>query len=180
MTPETLTRTNGATAQAADARPGFRLAGFALILGTATALLALVHITQGTSTVNATDILGLLLGNDDAETAAIVGASRVPRLVAGVLVGVALGVFVLHTVEIWLYAAIYLLLPTGLGFEEALYFSTVTYASVGYGDITLPQDWRVFGAIEGANGIILLGWSTAFFVSVVSRLRALEHDWLRD
>lgn len=97
-----------------------------------------------------------------------------------ILVGVALGVFMLHTVEIWLYAAIYLLLPTGLGFEEALYFSTVTYASVGYGDITLPRDWRVFGAIEGANGIILLGWSTAFFVSVVSRLRALEHDWLRD
>lgn len=92
MTPETLTRASSAVPQGADARPGFRLAVFGVLLGAATAFLALVHITQGTSTVNATDILGLLLGNDDAETAAIVGASRVPRLVAGVLVGVALGV----------------------------------------------------------------------------------------
>lgn len=92
MTPETLTRASSAVPQGADARPGFRLAVFGVLLGAATAFLALVHITQGTSTVDATDILGLLLGNDDAETAAIVGASRVPRLVAGVLVGVALGV----------------------------------------------------------------------------------------
>jgi len=44
--------------------------------------------------------------------------------------------------------------------------------------LTLSKSWRVLGAIEGANGVILLGWSTAFFVSIVSRIRALEHDWL--
>ena len=49
--------------------------------------------------------------------------------------------------------------------------------TVGYGDVTLPVQWRVLGAIEAASGVILLGWSTAFFVSVVSRIRALEHDW---
>jgi hypothetical protein len=37
--------------------------------------------------------------------------------------------------------------------------------------------YATVGAIEGANGVILLGWSTAFFVSVVARIRALEHDW---
>jgi hypothetical protein len=63
-------------------------------------------------------------------------------------------------------------------FEDALYFSTSTYATIGYGDLTLSKSWRVLGAIEGANGVILLGWSTAFFVSIVSRIRALEHDWL--
>jgi iron complex transport system permease protein len=92
MTPETLIRAAPAAVGRADARPGFRLAVFGLLLGTATALLALVHITQGTSTVDAADIVGLLFGNDDDGTAAIVGASRVPRLTAGVLVGVALGV----------------------------------------------------------------------------------------
>ena len=30
------------------------------------------------------------------------------------------------------------------------------------------------GAIEGANGVILLGWSTAFFVAIVGRIRLLE------
>jgi len=95
-----------------------------------------------------------------------------------VIFGVAIGLFALHTIEIWLYAGLYLMLPTGKSFEEALYFSTVTYATIGYGDLTLPRDWRILGAIEGANGVILLGWSTAFFVSVVARLRALEHTWL--
>jgi len=96
-----------------------------------------------------------------------------------ILVGVGFGLFALHTLEIWAYALLYHLLQATKTFEEALYFSTVTYATIGYGDLTLRQEWRILGAIEGANGIILLGWSTAFFVSVVARLGALEHDWLR-
>jgi voltage-gated potassium channel len=94
-----------------------------------------------------------------------------------ILLGVAFGLFALHAVEIWTYAGLYHALTGWPRFEEALYFSTSTYATLGYGDVTLPRQWRVLGAIEGANGVILLGWSTAFFVSVVARLRALEHDW---
>ena len=58
--------------------------------------------------------------------------------------------------------------------ESALYFSTSSYATIGYGDLVLPRGWRVLGAIEGANGVILLGWSTAFFVAIVGRIRLLE------
>ncbi|WP_377369101.1 ion channel [Phenylobacterium ferrooxidans] len=39
----------------------------------------------------------------------------------------------------------------------ALYFSTVTYFAIGYGELTLAKRWRILGAIEGANGFILLG-----------------------
>lgn len=98
----------------------------------------------------------------------------------GVVVAIVLGLFALHSIEIWCYAVLYLLLGALGNFETALYFSTVSYASLGYGDILLARDWRLVGAIEGANGIILLGWSTAFFVSIVARIRALEHDWLDD
>jgi len=42
----------------------------------------------------------------------------------------------------------------------------------------LEGNWRLFGAIEAGNGLILFGWSTAFLLSVTSRLRLLEHDWL--
>lgn len=94
-----------------------------------------------------------------------------------ILVGVSFGLFTLHSVEIWAYAMLYDLLGATRSFEDALYFSTATYATIGYGDLTLTKSWRVLGAIEGANGVILLGWSTAFFVSVVARIRALEHDW---
>jgi Ni,Fe-hydrogenase I cytochrome b subunit len=78
------------------------------------------------------------------------------------LVGATLGIIAIHTVEIWIYAAFYLQLHSFGTFEEALYFSTSTYASIGYGDVLMPHAWRIFGAIEGPVGIIMLGWSTAF------------------
>jgi hypothetical protein len=90
------------------------------------------------------------------------------------IAGAAAGLFFLHAAEIWLYAAVYAVSGALGSFEEALYFSTSTYTTIGYGDVVLPMGWRVLGAIEGANGIILLGWSTAFFVAVVGRIRLLE------
>jgi len=95
-----------------------------------------------------------------------------------VIVVVMLGIFVIHTVEIWLYALVFLALGALPDFEKALYFSTSTFSSVGYGDLVLPPNWRVFGAIEAPNGLILIAWSTAFLISLMNRLRALEHDWL--
>lgn len=94
------------------------------------------------------------------------------------LLSAAIGIIALHTVEIWLYAALYLALESFSHFEEALYFSTVTYASIGYGDVLLPHQWRILGAIEGAAGIIMLGISTAFLVSLLTQLKLLSHDWL--
>jgi voltage-gated potassium channel len=94
------------------------------------------------------------------------------------LMGVAFGLFALHTADIWGYALLFYQLGATQTFESALYYSTATYSTIGYGDVILDQQWRILGAIEGGNGVILLGWSTAFFVSVVARLRALEHDWL--
>ena len=95
------------------------------------------------------------------------------------LLSASVGIIAIHTVEIWLYAAVYLQIGAFKDFEEALYFSTVTYASVGYGDMLLPHSWRVFGAIEGPAGIIMLGWSTAFLVSLLGQLKLFGHDWLK-
>lgn len=102
--------------------------------------------------------------------------SRFTRLT--LLLTATVGLFGIHTVEIWLYAALYLVLGAAYPFEEALYFSTVTYASIGYGDVLLIKEWRILGAIEGATGIMMLGWSTAFLVSLLAQMRLLGHDWL--
>jgi hypothetical protein len=91
---------------------------------------------------------------------------------------VVLGLVAIHSVEIWLYAAAFWAIGAVGDFETALYFSTVTFTTLGYGDIVLEGNWRLFGAIEAGNGLILFGWSTAFLLSVTSRLRLLEHDWL--
>lgn len=90
------------------------------------------------------------------------------------ILAAAFGLFVLHAIEIWAYAALYAVAGALRTFEEALYFSTSTYTTVGYGDVVLAPGWRLLGAIEAANGMILLGWSTAFFFAVVSRIRLLE------
>jgi Ion channel len=94
------------------------------------------------------------------------------------IVFVVLGLVAIHTVEIWVYAVVYYALTTLPDFEAALYFSTTSFTTIGYGDVVLDRNWRLFGAIEGANGLLLFGWSTAFLFSVTARLRTLEHDWL--
>jgi len=86
----------------------------------------------------------------------------------------AFGLFGLHSLEIWGWAGVYQWLGAFPNFEQALYFSTTTYVTIGYGDIVLPQGLRILGAIEGASGLILIGWSTAFFFSIVDRLKLLE------
>ena len=81
-----------------------------------------------------------------------------------------LGLFVIHGIEIWSYAALYLELGAVVDLRNAVYFSTITYAAIGYDDYVLNPDWQILAAIEGINGVILLGWSTGFFVTGVTRL----------
>ena len=97
---------------------------------------------------------------------------------ASLILIVVFGVFALHTIQIWLYASVYRALGEMHNFDEALYYSTVTFSTLGYGDVLLTPRWRLLGATEAANGLILIGWSTAFLISVTSRLKLLEHDWL--
>ncbi len=84
---------------------------------------------------------------------------------------VSLGLFVLHGIEIWLYAFLYLIIGSVDGLREAVYFSTITYGAIGYNDAAMAENWRLVSAIEGINGIILIGWSTAFFVTLIARMR---------
>ena len=98
----------------------------------------------------------------------------------GAILVAAFGLFALHSAEIWIWAGIYQLLGAFTDFEHALYFSTSTYVTIGYGDVVLPPGLRILGAIEGASGIILIGWSTAFFFSIVDRMKLLERSFDTD
>ena len=95
-----------------------------------------------------------------------------------IIVFVMISLLFIHTVEIWIYALTYHWLGALKDFETALYFSTSTFSSLGYGDVVLLPQWRIFAAIEAPNGLILIAWSTAFLISMMSRMRAMEHDWL--
>jgi len=95
---------------------------------------------------------------------------------ASILV-VVFGLMAMHTIEIWLYACAFLVVGALPDLETALYFSTTSFTTLGYGDVVLDRQWRLFGAIEGANGLLLFGWSTASLFWVIGRMRTLEQDW---
>jgi len=90
-----------------------------------------------------------------------------------ILIGTALAVVFLHALEIIVWAQAYrLILPANelATLEEAVYFSFVTFTTLGYGDITLSEGYRLLSGIQALNGIILVGWSTAMIFSVVQRV----------
>ena len=96
-----------------------------------------------------------------------------------VLVSSAVFLILLHIIEIIIWAVLYLNLPDLnmlKTFEEAAYFSLVTYTTLGYGDITLGPTWRVLSGFEAINGTMLIGWSTAMFYSVVKNVTQKYHS----
>jgi len=83
---------------------------------------------------------------------------------------VVIAMLALHGAEIWLFAFVYLALGAIPTLEPALYFSTISYSTVGYSDVHIVQHWRLIGAFESVLGIFLLGWSTAFFFRMIGRI----------
>ena len=85
------------------------------------------------------------------------------------LIRIAWLLLVIHVFEIAVWALFFWWEKCLPDMESSFYFSGVTYATIGYGDIVLPQQWRLFGPIEGLTGILMCGLSTAFFFVIVSR-----------
>ncbi|WP_082835946.1 ion channel [Croceicoccus bisphenolivorans] len=95
-----------------------------------------------------------------------------PVSVRGILVTLAIvyALFIIHGVEIWLFALFFRYVGALPTLETAVYYSIISYGAIGYDDVAMARDWRVVGALEGICGIILLGWSTAYFVRILGRI----------
>ena len=81
------------------------------------------------------------------------------RLAAGFVL-----VFFLHILETLVWAGAYVALGAIGALEDALYFSIVSFTTVGYGDLVLPPDWRIFGVCEAVAGTLMFGWSVGLLV----------------
>ncbi len=75
------------------------------------------------------------------------------------------------TINVWLWAFVLIATGAEAGLEPAVYFSLVCYTTLGFGDITLPVEWRLLSAMIGANGFLMFGWSTAFMVELLRKSR---------
>ena len=90
---------------------------------------------------------------------------------------VAVFLLVLHIIQIVIWAAVYCYLidiPVISSFSDAFYFSTITYTTVGYGDIVITGHGRLLSGLESINGILMFGWSTALLFA------AVQKTWLSD
>lgn len=80
----------------------------------------------------------------------------------------------IHAIHALVWATCYYLIPETSGqfesFTEAVYFSMVTFTTLGYGEITLVSDWRLLSGLEAINGIMLIGWSTAMMYSLIQNI----------
>jgi Ion channel len=89
--------------------------------------------------------------------------------ISWLLIRIAWLLIVIHVLEIAVWALFFWWEKCLPNMETSFYFSGVTYATIGYGDIVLPEEWRLFGPIEGLTGILMCGLSTAFFFIIVSK-----------
>lgn len=90
------------------------------------------------------------------------------RLGAELLMAQLVGaLLLLHLAEAVVWALFYVLIGALPNLETAAYFSLTSYTTVGYGDVVLPQAWRLLGPIEAAVGVLMLGWSTGILVLVI-------------
>lgn len=89
-------------------------------------------------------------------------------------------IFFAQIIQIWLWAILYYALDCEplTDFPQALYFATTTYTTLGYGDIVLEPSYQLLAAIEGANGFLLFGWTTAFIFEIISGIYKAETESL--
>jgi hypothetical protein len=85
------------------------------------------------------------------------------------LIGVAGWTILLHLLQIAVWAFFYAWKDAMPDLHAAFYFSAVTYTTTGYGDLILPEQWRLVGGVEALTGILMCGLSTGFFFAVFAK-----------
>ena len=90
--------------------------------------------------------------------------------IAWLLIRVTWWLLLIHAIEITIWALFYDWWECLPDAGSAFYFSGVTYSTIGYGDVLLPEAWRMLGPIEGLTGILMCGLSAGLFFAVVSRI----------
>ena len=88
---------------------------------------------------------------------------------AALIVKSTIAIIILHGLVILLWASFYRArcLPS---WELAFYFSSSSYATVGYGDVVLPSNWRLLGPLESMTGVLMCGLSVGILFALVTRL----------
>jgi hypothetical protein len=77
-----------------------------------------------------------------------------------------------NIVQVTFWALLYRVLGAFEDFETALYFSGVTFTTLGYGDVVLSGRMRLLAPLQAANGVMMFGITTAVFIAAVQHAAA--------
>ena len=101
-----------------------------------------------------------------------------PRLLL-LLIGVGLWVLAVITAGVWIWALAYRMLGALPDLETAVYFSLVSFTTLGFGDVILPEGWRLLAGMEAANGFLSFGLLTALLVEALRQVRLSQIETRR-
>jgi len=86
------------------------------------------------------------------------------------MVAVTLGLAVLHGIESMTWAAAYVRLGALQSPADAALYSVDSMTTRGASGLVLERDWRMMGAVEAGDGMLLFGISTAFLFYAMTRV----------
>lgn len=91
-----------------------------------------------------------------------------------------LATFVGHTIAVWAFGIVFYVLAQHMGFGaltgeidheliDYVYFSSVSYSSLGLGDVYPTGGLQLLVGVEAITGLILIGWSITFTYLVTDK-----------
>lgn len=95
------------------------------------------------------------------------------KLVAALMIA-SLWVMGIVTLGVWGWALTFHWLGAFASLEESLYFSLVVFTTLGFGDVLLPQEWRLLGGIMAVNGLLNVGMLTAVMMETLRSIRTRQ------
>jgi Ion channel len=104
-------------------------------------------------------------------------ASRPPLHLAGVMTATALILMLAHVAEVFVWSVAYAIANAAPDDANLVYFAFVNYTTLGYGDVTPLEKWRLLGPMTAMNGVLMFGWSTALMFEVLRKAIARHPEF---
>ena len=97
------------------------------------------------------------------------------RLIATMIATVSV-LMAAHVLEVFVWSLAYSIVDAAPAGTNLVYFAFVNYATLGYGDVTPVEGWRLLGPLTAMNGALLFGWSTAVIFEVLNKTMMISYD----
>ena len=99
-----------------------------------------------------------------------IAASRQTLQLIAVMIATVLVLMIAHFAEVLVWSLTYAVVGAAPEGTDLIYFAFVNYTTLGYGDITPLERWRLLGPMTAMNGVLLFGWSTAVIFEVLQKV----------